>query len=242
VGDSGPAQPVGEADNRRVTFARTDTSDAPPTRSRARWWLGLGRIATLAAIVSCLLLQWINHDWFPPEISVSQYGLGPRGWVFSCWCALLALSVLALAAGGSQWGAPPARSVYGCLLAGSVGLLVMGVIRTDAGGAQQSWHARAHMIGSILALVTLPVGILLAMRWATRPLRRAALALATISAGALLLVLASAMGAATPGMDAEQSWAFWQAVAVTVDMLLVGSFALAGGAARGAGSRVPDRR
>lgn len=218
-----------------MTPACTDVPGAPPIRSRARSWLGLGRFATLAAIVSCLLLQWINHDWFPPEISVSQYGVGPRGWVFTCWSALLALSVLALAAGGAELGAPPTRAVYGWLLAGSAGLLVMGIVRTDAGGAQQSWHARAHMIGSILALVTLPVGILLAMRWATRPFRRAALALAAITAVALLLVLASALGATSLGMDAQHSWAFWQAVAVTVDMLLVGTFALAGGAARTTG-------
>lgn len=226
-----------------MTSASTDVSDAPrpPTRPRARRWLRLGRLATLAAVVSCLLLQWINHDWFPPEISVSQYGVGPRGWVFTCWSALLALSVLALAAGGSEFGAPPGRSVYWWLIAGSAGLLVMGIVRTDAGGAQQSWHARAHMIGSILALVTLPVGILSAMRWATRPWRRAALALAGVSAAALLLVLASALGAATLGMDAQHSWAFWQAVAVTVDMLLVGSFALAGGTGRSAGRDGPGQ-
>lgn len=226
-----------------MTFARADVPDVSrsTTRSPARRWLALGRVATLAAVVSCLLLQWINHDWFPPEISVSQYGVGPRGWVFTCWSALLALSVLALAAGGSELGAPPGRSVYCWLIAGSAGLLVMGIIRTDAGGAQQSWHARTHMIGSILALVTLPVGILLAMRWASRRWRRTALALAAISAAALLLVLASALGAATLGLDAQHSWAFWQAVAVTVDMLLVGAFALAGGTDRSAGRAVPGR-
>lgn len=221
-----------------MTSARTDVSAAPrsPTGSSARWWLGLGQAATVAAILSCLLLQWINHDWFPPEVSVSQYGIGPRGWVFTCWSALLALSVLALAAGGSELGVRPTRAVYCWLVVGSAGLLVMGIVRTDAGGAQQSWHAQAHMVGSSLALMTLPVGILLAMRWASRPWRRAALALTAISAAALLLVLASALGAANFGMDAEQSWAFWQAAAVTADMLLVGTFALAG-----AVHRVPDR-
>jgi hypothetical protein len=195
----------------------------------------------VAAVLSCLLLQWINHDWFPPEVSVSQYGVGPRGWVFTCWSALLALSVLALAAGGSELGVRPTRSVYCWLVVGSAGLLVMGIIRTDAGGAQQSWHAQAHTVGSSLALITLPVGILLAMRWASRPWRRAALALTAISAAALVLVLASALGAANLGMDAEHSWAFWQAVAVTADMLLVGTFALAGAIHRAPGGPAPGR-
>ena len=206
---------------------------APLHRPGSSPWLGIGRSATLAAIVFCVLLQWINHDWFPPQISVSQYGVGPRGWVFTCWAALLALSVLALGRGGppGRGRAPAPRSsrlARWCLRIGSAGLLVMGIVRTDAGGAQHSWHAKVHMAGSVVALLALPLGIMLALAWAARPWRRAALALTVISVAALLLVLASALGRATPGMDAEQSWAFWQSVAVTVDMMLVSVFALAG--------------
>jgi hypothetical protein len=187
----------------------------------------VGRLATFAAIAASLLLQWINHDWFPPEISVSQYGVGPRGWVFSCWAALLAVSMLALTAGGPDLGART-RFVYYWVIAGSAGLVLMGAVRTDAGGAQHSWHAKLHMAGSILALVALPVAIVLALGAAARPWRRAAVALTVLSAGSLLLILASALGVSTLGMDAQHSWAFWQSVAVTIDLVLVGVFALAG--------------
>lgn len=220
-----------------MTSAPIDVADMPrrPTASAPSRWLVAGRVATVAAIMFCLLLQWINRDWFPPEISVSQYGIGPQGWIFTCWAALLVLAVLSLTRGGPQLGVRRARSTYWWLASGSAGLLVMGIVRTDAGGAQQSWHARTHMIGAIVALLALPVGILLAMSWTRRAWRRAALAVTAISAAALLLVLVSAFGVPTMGMDAAHSWAFWQAVAVTADMILVGLFALAGMAGPGGG-------
>jgi hypothetical protein len=226
-----------------VTSAPTDVSDVPRQHARLvrSRWLMTGRLSTLAAVVGCLLLQWVNADWFPPEISVSQYGIGPRGWVFTCWSALLALSVVGLARGGPELGARRARSVYGWLTVGCVGLLVMGTVRTDAGGVQQSWHARTHQVASILALLTLPVGIVLALGWARRTWRRAAVALAVLSAASLLLVLASALGMPSLGMDPPHAWAFWQSVAVTVDLLLVGVFALAGISRGNPQRRLPPR-
>ncbi len=213
-----------------MTSASTDVYGGPRQRARstAPRWLLVGRLATIAALAGCVLLQWINSDWFPPEISVSQYGVGRRGWVFTCWTTLLALAVLALARGGPEFGPRQARFLWSWLTVGCVGLLVMGIVRTDAGGAQQSWHARTHMVAAILALLTMPVGIVLAMAQAGRPWRRAAVALTALSVAALLLVLASASGASLLGMDAPHSWAFWQSVAVTLDLVLVGVFALSG--------------
>lgn len=221
-----------------MTSAATDVHDGParPSPAESSRWLLAGRAATLAAIVVLVLLQEINHDWFPPDISVSQYGVGPRGWVFSCWAALLALSMLALTLGGPAVDGRTMRTVHGWVAAGIVGLLVMGIVRTDTGGAQHSWHAKVHMAGSILALLALPVGIVLALGWARRSWRLAALTLTAISAAALVLVVGSAFGLATLGMDAPHSWAFWQSVAVTVDMALVSVFALAGFAGRDAPS------
>ena len=41
-----------------------------------------------------IVMQIIAKDPFPPEISVSQYGLGPGGWVFSVWAVALAVAPL----------------------------------------------------------------------------------------------------------------------------------------------------
>jgi hypothetical protein len=185
--------------------------------------LVIGRTAAALSLVLCVLVQWVNQDFFPPDVSVSQYGVGPRGWVFTVWVATMALAVLTLQAGGTvhehhfgRWW----------LVAGSLALVVMGVVRTDADGLQQSLHARVHMVASIVALLTLPLGIALAMTHAKPRWRRFAGVMVGLSTACLVLVLVSAGGVATPGLDSQHSWALWQSVAVTLDMLLLAGFGL----------------
>lgn len=182
----------------------------------------IGRAAAALSLVLCLLMQWINHDFFPPDVSISQYGVGPYGWIFTLWAATMALAVLALQAGGTV---RPHR-IGNWLVAGSIGLVVMGVVRTDANGLQQSLHARVHMIASIVALLTLPLGIALAMYHAKPRWRTFAWVMTGLSVLSLVLVLISAGGVATPGLDPQHSWSLWQSVAVTLDMLLLAGFGL----------------
>lgn len=182
----------------------------------------VGRVATCASVVLCLLVQYVNHDFFPPDISVSQYGVGPNGWVFTTWAAVVALATLTLVAGGTVHE----HYVGSWLAAGGAGLIVMGVVRTDAGGLQQSFHAKVHMSASIVALVALPIGMALATDHGRAWMRRLAWWFVLISAISLVMVLLSAAGVATPGLDSTHSWALWQAVAVTSDMLLLATFAL----------------
>lgn len=184
--------------------------------------LVIGRVAAALSLVLCVLVQWINHDFFPPDVSVSQYGVGPRGWVFTAWTAMVALAVLALQAGGTVHQ----HYIANWLAAGGLGLLVMGIVRTDANGLQQSLHARVHMISSIVALVALPIGMALAMSHANPRWRRGSWVIVGLSSLSLVLVLISAAGVATPGLDAQHSWSLWQSVAVTLDMLLLAGFAL----------------
>lgn len=227
-----------------MTSVPTEVSDGPrrQSRSEASRLLMVGRLATAAALLACVLLQWIDGDWFPPEVSVSQYGVGRFGWILTCWTTLLAVSVVALTLAGRAAGARQPGSIFYWLAAGSTGLLVMGIVRTDAGGAQHSWHAKVHMIASIVALLAMPVVIVLALHGARRPWRRMVLALTAISAIALVLVLSSAVGVRTLGLDAQHSWAFWQAVAVTVDMILVAVLAMAGAGFGGGGREVESTR
>ncbi len=180
-------------------------------------------MATVVALVLCLALQQINHDFFPPEISISQYGIGPRGWVFTAWAAVVALAALSIFIAN-----PVRRRSAGYLLvAGSIGLVVMGIVRTDADGLQHSWHAKVHMVSSILALVAFPIGMALGLHWAQLWWRRTGWSLLVVGDAALIMVGVSATGVATPGWDAQQSWALWQAVAVSFDMVLLGVFACA---------------
>jgi hypothetical protein len=199
--------------------------------------LVIGRIGAGLSLVLCVLVQWINHDFFPPNVSISQYGLGPRGWVFTVWVTMVSLAVLMLQAGGSV----DHHRVGNWLVAGSIGLVVMGVVRTDANGLQQSLHARVHMIASIVGLIALPIGMALAMSNAGPRCRTMSWVLVGLSSLCLVMVLVSAAGVATPGLDAQHSWSLWQSVAVTVDMLLLAGFGLTSFPSRQDQQRVPTR-
>lgn len=182
-----------------------------------------GRIGAVLCVLLCLLIQIVNHDFFPPRVSVSQYGIGPLGWVFTAWTVVVAATTVALHAAGAANRLGAGRWIA----TGSVGVVVMGVVRTDADGLQHSFHAKVHMAASIVALVALPIGMALAMGLARRWLRRTGWLLVLGISAALVMVLVSAAGVATPGLDPAQSWAFWQSVAITFDMALILAFALA---------------
>ncbi len=209
-----------------MTSSAADRLGAPEQKQPVGWstgFLAVGRIATVSAVALCLALQQINHDYFPPKISISQYGIGPNGWMFTAWSVVTVIASLAVYRAN-----PLRRQPDGYfLVVGSVGLVIMGIVRTDLGGLQQSWHAKVHMIASIVALVALPLGMALGLNWARTWWRRTGWSLVVVSNAALIMVLVSAAGVATPGWDAQHSWALWQSVAVTLDMVLLVVFAMA---------------
>lgn len=198
--------------------------------------LVIGRIAAALSLVLCVLLQWLDHDFFPPKVSISQYGIGPHGWIFTLWSALVALAVLALQAGRTV----RRRHVSHWLMAGAAGLVVMGNVRTDANGLQQSVHGSVHMLASIVALVALPIGMTLAISPSNSGWRKVSWMIVGLSALSLALVLLSAVGCATAGLDARRSWSLWQSVAVTSDMLLLAVFAVNSSAPRRDLTRAPS--
>ncbi len=181
----------------------------------------LGRTAAGLTLALFVAIQALDHDFLPPRVSVSQYGIGPLGWLFTCWSALVASAGFALQASG-----PTPRRGGRWIAVGGSAMLVMGAVRTDAGGLQHSLHAKVHMAASIVALVALPIGLALAMSHAAAWWRRTAGLLVLGTFGSLIMVLVSAAGVATFRMDGAQSWALWQSVAVTLDLALVAVCAL----------------
>jgi len=173
-------------------------------------------------ILLCLGMQAVNYDFFPPRISISQYGVGPRGWIFTCWAVVLAVTVktLQVGSGAQRYG------VSRWITFGGLGLLVMGLVRTDADGLQQSLHAKVHMGASFVALAVLPIGMALAMNQARARWRRTGWLLVALIEASLVMVLLSAAGMSTLGLAAPDSWALWQAVAVSLDMIFIGAFAI----------------
>jgi hypothetical protein len=167
-----------------------------------------------------VIVQIVAHDPFPPEISLSQYGLGAAGWLFSLWVLVLASSPLLLLRYRPVPG--PARWL---LAMGFAGSLVMAVVRTDEGVQQMSGHAMVHMGGAVTALVFLPLGILFVLRYARNPWPAVGVAVVAVGTIVGILVLLSAAGFDTAGVGTARSWALWQGILVVIEMMLVGLYA-----------------
>ncbi len=189
-----------------------------------RRWLIAGRVCAAVGWVLWITMQVLAKDPFPPEISVSQYGIGPTGWVFTVWAIALAAAPVLLLRAAPVPG-PAARMLW----IGAAGAAVMALVRTDAGGGAMSWHAWVHMVGAVVALVFLPLGMLLALRRAGPRAGRIANGLVAAAAAVGALVVVSAAGVDTAGLGPPRSWALWQGTLVIIDMLLVAQYAVVAG-------------
>ncbi len=188
-----------------------------------RDWYIAGVVGTALAFIACLAAQVVSGDPLPPDISLSQYGVGSNGWVFSLWMLCFAAGACCL------YRYRPVRGLGAgwWLLVGAIGASVMAMVRTDPGGLQDSVHARVHMVGSVLALSGMPIGIMLIMLTAAAPWRRMVAALFAVSAVSLFLLLLSAAGTDTTGYGPSTSWALWQSIAAIADMLMLAALCLA---------------
>ena len=172
-----------------------------------RWRIGASLVAL--SLATGLAMQAVAGQWFPPPISVSQYGLGPWGFLFSACVVTMAAAPLLVA---------PRRSR---LAAGLAGALVMALVRTDPSGDQTSPNSRVHTVGAVLFLIALPLGVGLVLRARGGVLRWLAVVEWALVEAAGLLLVAAALGVDTAGMGPARSWAFWQCVASVGCWLMV---------------------
>ena len=180
-----------------------------------------GRCCAVAGWIFWILVQIVAKDPFPPEISMSQYGVGPDGWLFSLWVILLATGPLLL-----QFYRPVPGAARWLLIIGYIATWLLAIVRTDEGGLQMSIQAKVHMFGAIIALSCLPLGMVLALVRARPPWRPFGLVLGATAIVAGLLVVLSAVGLDTAGIGAPASWALWEGTLTIVEMLLVSVYAL----------------
>jgi hypothetical protein len=183
-------------------------------------WRIAGRCCTVVGWVLWVVVQVVNHDPFPPEISLSQYGIGAAGWLFSVWVVVLAAGPLLLLRYRPVPG--PARAL---VLVGFLGTVVMAVVRTDEGAPQMTVHAKVHMAAAVVALVLLPLGILAALGYARRRWFRLGLAIVAVGAVVGVLILLAAAGLDTAGLGPARSWALWQGTLIVIEMVLVTVYA-----------------
>ena len=184
-------------------------------------WYRAGVAALAFSLLCGVLVQAAKRDWLPPDISISQYGVGPHGWLFTLWT----LSTAAVLVCFMRYRPVNRVGVVFQWLAVS-GALVAALVRTDPSGLQQSWNSRVHTAGSVVLLAFLPFGVTIAL-WAGRRLWWiVSCALTAVGAVFMTLVLVSAAGVETAGIGPQASWALWQTAGVLTEMVILVVYAI----------------
>lgn len=186
--------------------------------TRAALWL------THVGVVAAVSMQAVKGDWFPPENSMSQYGVGRYGWVFTVCVAALGLAGLAMAVGTLRTTTAMRRTTAILLIVWGGPLLLTGVVPADATAAHPSAAGVTHMYLSAVALLALPMaGFLTALsgRPTARPVRLTLLVLCVLSELSLVLLLLAANGVDVSGLGSRAAWSLYQSISVVLDVAIL---------------------
>lgn len=124
------------------------------------------------AVVALLTLHFLRPDYTPATNFISNYAVGPYGWVMTTWFLAMSCGLLALAAGLHTGGLRSITARLGMflLLVAAVGLVVSAVFPTDIAGAPSTRSGAIHdqsflvNVGSIFM-----ASILLSVSFGTHP-------------------------------------------------------------------------
>ncbi|MBC8160280.1 MAG: DUF998 domain-containing protein [Roseiflexaceae bacterium] len=133
------------------------------------WWLARSSIAATAFVLIALaVLHLLRPDYNPFGHFISEYAVGPHGWLMTSVFFAWAIGSASLALGMFRNLARPGRSWLGLplLLTWALSLIVAGIYPTDLTGATETpagiIHGQAAVVGfSAVQIMTL----LISSRW-----------------------------------------------------------------------------
>ena len=196
---------------------------SPRTRSD-----GLDRTALWlmhATVAASIVMQEAKGDFLPPQVSMSQYGVGRYGWSFTLTLTLWALASLAMAAADVLRAPPPPVVVTALLVVWSICTVLVGIIRADEDTSAPTAGGRAHMLLAGLALIVLPIAALIRVSVGPRQppilMGAAVCSLAVISGLSLLMLVLAAFGTDITGLGAHVAWALYETISVVTDVVIV---------------------
>lgn len=186
----------------------------------------------ITGAMSVVAMQAVGGDWFPPEVSISQYGVGEYGWML-----LMTLLLLAVASALLLWGAyrqGPGRrwQVAVPWTVWILALVVMAFVPTNEWPEPLSLTGQVHQAAAVCGLFAAPIGAVLMVEPFPRGARKGPGATARIivisSAAAswffLGLLLLTNIDIDVTGMGYQRAWSLHQTIAVVVDIVM--TFAL----------------
>ena len=186
------------SDTNKVTTMMESQGRSRVTMSRVTMFLALLAIVGIADfLLNIAALHFVRPDVNPVLEPMSNYAVGPYGFLFTAADIGSSLAALALILGLYLGIAPPGRSYVGLFLLGLYGVseLLAGIFPIDVGGETTTVGAIHNIVGNIaffgfpIAVILLSIGMGKDERW--RSLRLPALALA---GGVVLMVILTMVG------------------------------------------------
>jgi hypothetical membrane protein len=166
------------------------------TMSRVTMFLALLAIVGIVDfLLNLAVLHFVRPDVNPVLEPMSNYAVGPYGFLFTAADIGLGLAALALTFGLYLSIAPPGRSYVGLFLLGlyGVSVLLAGIFPIDVGGEATMAGTIHNIVGNIsffgfpIAVILLSLGMGKDERW--RSFRRRALALSLVVALTVILTI-----------------------------------------------------
>lgn len=204
----------------------------------------------IGGAISVVAMQAVSGDWFPPEVSISQYGVGDLGWMLTMTLLLLAgASALLL------WGADrlaPNRP-WPVILTWSVwiiALTIMAFVPTNEFPDPLTLTGKVHQGAAIFGLFIAPISAVLMVGIHPRDVpntvaaraRSAAVACGGLSWFFLGLLLLTNIDIDITGLGYKHAWSLHQTVAVVLDIVMVFALIICLRAREGAGAVRPRQQ
>jgi len=124
------------------------------------------------ALLTIIVLHVLRPDYAPASHMISDYGVGPYGWVMVTWFVATSCGCLMLLLGLSRSGLNSITARLGVLLLGiaSIGLLVSAVFPTDLAGGPRTRAGEIHTISFLVNIGSIIVAtVLLSLSFGSSP-------------------------------------------------------------------------
>jgi len=176
-----------------------------------------------------IAMQAVRRDWFPADVSISQYGVGAHGWMLTMTLLFVATaSTLALWAAHRQGAA----RTWPVILPWAVWILacvVMAFVPTNEWPEPLSLTGQVHQAAAVCGLFAAPIGAVLMVGLGSRGssprsgarARTVVLTTAPLSWVLLGLLVLTNIDIDVTGLGYQAAWSLHQTVAVVLDIIMI---------------------